>query len=292
MESNTNERTNESKSKNSAGAKIVLYTGLLAFLMIDVYYLIEHFKAPKRNILLPSEFTQCDLISIDQITPTTKYYRMKCKNSIDLPVFHVYIKDDSCQIARAYTPVTTINKQEIGILIRHYKDGVISTMMDGLKVGDMVDIRGPFETIPPYQPNIVKDLVMIAGGTGIAPFYQLIKHVLALDKNDTTRLTLYYCNRNEQEILLKRELDSLKLAYPTRLNIVYALDEKQPEYDYWFDPNSIKTKIPLGKDVACLVCGPDGFVSKVAGPRLNNDQGPLGGILNQLGFNSNQVYKL
>ena len=270
------------------GSRIVLYGGLISFLLLDIYYVSEHLKQPKRNILLPDEFTLCDILSIEQVSPTTKYFRLKCKNSIS-GCSHVYIKDDSCQIGRAYTPVTR-SPEEIGLLIRHVPGGIISNLMNELKKGDMVHLRGPFETIPKYQPNAVEDLVLMAAGTGITPFYQLLKQILS-ENQDSTNIMLYYCNRNKDEVLLKRELDLLQARCP-RLKIVYALDDPVVGYQKTLDVQNFRAKLPKGKDVALLVCGPDGFVSKVAGPKLENDQGPLGGILKDLGYFDPQVRKL
>ena len=270
------------------GSRIVLYGVLVAFLVLDIYYVSEHLKQPKRNILLPNEFTLCDILSIEQVSPTTKYFRLKCKNSVS-GCSHVYIKDDSCQIGRAYTPVTS-SPDEIGLLIRHVPGGIISNLMNELKKGDTVHLRGPFETIPKYQPNAVKDLVLIAAGTGITPFYQLLKQILS-ENQDSTNIMLYYCNRNKDEVLLKRELDLLQAGCP-RLKIVFALDDPVVGYQKTLDVQNLNAKLPKGKDVALLVCGPDGFVAKVAGPKLENDQGPLGGILKDLGYLDPQVLKL
>ena len=46
---------------------------------------------------------------------------------------------------------------------------------------------------------------MIAGGTGIAPCYQIIKAALS-SKNDKTKINLIYSNTTVDDILLKDEL--------------------------------------------------------------------------------------
>ena len=44
---------------------------------------------------------------------------------------------------------------------------------------------------------------------------------------------------------------------------------------------------------AVIICGPSGFIESIAGPKLSQEeQGPLGGYLKELGFNDGQVLKL
>lgn len=64
---------------------------------------------------------------------------------------------------------------------------------------------------------------MIAGGTGITPMLQIIRAVL---KNplDFTKINLIYANVNEDDILLKKELDDLMNTYPDRFFVYYVLN--------------------------------------------------------------------
>lgn len=141
--------------------KIILAGLTIGLVAADIYYIKEHKSKPKRNVLLPTEFTECDLIDVVQVTENTKFYKLKAKNSNDYPVpYHVVVKDDSCQVGRSYTPVS-VSEFEIGLLVKKYEDGVVSKMLDGLKPGDLVSICGPRETMTPYVMNSVKELGMV-----------------------------------------------------------------------------------------------------------------------------------
>lgn len=57
----------------------------------------------------------------------------------------------------------------------------------------------------------------------------------------------------------------------------------------------LKTKLPspkLGDDIKIFVCGPPGQVSAISGPKKGFEQGELGGILKELGYTKDQVYKV
>ena len=61
-----------------------------------------------------------------------------------------------------------------------------------------------------YTPNMVKSFGMIAGGTGIAPMYQIITAILK-NPEDKTKIHLVYANVTESDILLKKNWTILLL---------------------------------------------------------------------------------
>jgi cytochrome-b5 reductase len=265
--------------------------------LADGWYMYEKSNAPKKNILLTDQFTTCELKDIVQVNHDTFLYKINAKTPKEVSVpYHVVLKDDSCQIGRSYTPVY-MKDNELGLLIKHYPNGSISTMLKHSQIGDYLFLRGPLETMSPYRSNSVEELALIAGGTGITPMYQLTKHILD-NPTDMTKLILYYCNKTEDDILMKRELDILAQAYPDRLQIHYAIDHPSRNWAglRTLQLKDLKRVLPnpdLDRKAAILVCGPDGFVSAVAGPKgLDDSQGALGGILSKLGYKMEQVYKL
>lgn len=56
-------------------------------------------------------------------------------------------------------------------------------------------------------------LALVAGGTGITPLYQVICRILTR-ASDNTKIALVYCNRTEEDILLRKELDGLQASRP------------------------------------------------------------------------------
>lgn len=79
-----------------------------------------------------------------------------------------------------------------------YEKGNISKYLAGLQVGDSVQVRGPKGKFV-YRKDLSPHLLMIAGGTGITPMYQIIKSSLR-DPTDPTQLALVYANVEEGDI--------------------------------------------------------------------------------------------
>lgn len=299
------ENKTEGKSENRA---IYGLLGVLAavVIVVDLKELIESLRRAKRNVLIDTAFAECQVTDIKQINHDTKFYRVRARNggesSMPLP-YHVLIKDDSCQVARSYSPVTITDNLELSFVIKHYPDGVMSNMLNQVKVGESILISGPVcSMVVPYKENSVEEVGMVAGGTGITPMYQLIKSIL-LSKTDKTKVSLFYLNKTQADILLQKELDFFAKSYPERFRVVYSLDKVKAgtTNDARFviggpTEKSLDYILPgPSSDCCILVCGPDGLVGHVAGAKGTKndmDQGKFGGLLQKLGYSEKQVYKL
>ena len=126
--------------------------------------------------------------------------------------------------------------------------------------------------------------------------YQLAR---AIFKNpaDKTQVTLVFGNLTEADILLKSEFQHLENTYPNRFRAFYVLDHP-PEG--WMQGRGhitkelLKTVLPQPeeKNVKVFVCGPPGLYKAVSGAKKSPaDQGELAGMLKELGYSSEQVYK-
>jgi cytochrome-b5 reductase len=76
---------------------------------------------------------------------------------------------------------------------------------------------------PPVVKRI-KHIGMIAGGTGITPMFQLIKDI-CYHKEDKTKLSLVFCNKTEEDILLHEELDTLASENPGQFDVWYTVTQ-------------------------------------------------------------------
>ena len=126
--------------------------------------------------------------------------------------------------------------------------------------------------------------------------YQL-NHAIFKNPSDKTKVTLVFGNLSEPDILLKSELQDLENTYPNRFRAFYVLD-RPPEG--WMQGKGhitkelLKTVLPEPKEanVKVFVCGPPGLYKAISGAKKSPaDQGELTGILKELGYSKEQVYK-
>ncbi len=82
--------------------------------------------------------------------------------------------------------------------------GAVSAALTRLKTGDAVGLRGPFGKGWPIQVAEDHDVVVIAGGLGLAPLRPAIEHLSMVGARS---LHLLYGARNPATILFKRDLE-------------------------------------------------------------------------------------
>lgn len=197
---------------------------------------------------------------------------------------------------RPYTPINDEDtKGYLEFVIKRYPDGPMSEHLHEMKPGHRLDFKGPIPKYP-WNENKHDHIALIAGGTGITPMFQLCRAVFN-NPNDKTKVTLVFANVTEEDILLKRELEDLENTYPQRFRAFYVLDNP-PEG--WMqgkgriDKKLLKTVLPEPKseNLKIFVCGPPGMYKAISGTKKSPaDQGDLSGILSELGYTKEQVYK-
>lgn len=84
--------------------------------------------------------------------------------------------------------------------------GAVSAAIAGLRRGDEVGLRGPFGRGWPMEEAVGRDLVIVAGGLGLAPLRPAIRHLL--DHRDRYgRVTVLFGTRSPTEMLYRHELE-------------------------------------------------------------------------------------
>jgi len=258
------------------------------------------FAEPPAAALSDKEYRSFPVTSVLDVSPNTKLIKFKLptpNTPLGLPVASCLTTRaviDGKDEVRQYTPISTEDTLgEFDLLIKSYPDGKMSKHITSLKVGDSLDFKGPFPKFP-YEANSKKAIGMVAGGTGITPMLQVIKKVLA-NPRDKTELRLIFANETEADILLKAELDGLAQLYPN-FKVYYTLTNPPAGwtgFTGYVNKTTLASVLPPPSDEhIILVCGPDGMLSAVSGPKTKDrKQGELGGLLKDMGFTAEQVYK-
>ena len=87
--------------------------------------------------------------------------------------------------------------------------GTVTRAMSRLKRGDTLGVRGPFGSRWPLEEARDKDVVIIAGGIGMAPLRGALLELLRRRKH-YGRIVLIYGARTPGDILYERELERLR----------------------------------------------------------------------------------
>lgn len=256
----------------SSNQLILSLTGLATALAAVFIYLKNSNSNSERKVLNKDEFQQFPLIQKVVLSKDSAIFRFGLPNPTDvlgLPIGqHIQISAeiDGKNVMHSYTP-TSLDQDSKGffdLLIKVYPNGKLSTYIDKLELGEKINVKGP-KGFYKYEPNMLKHICMVAGGTGITPMYQIIKAILT-NSNDKTKITLLYGSQSESDILLRSELDEFAEKHDN-FNLIHFLDNA-PEN--WNGKTGYITKDALiehfpkpNDDIQLLLCGPPGLVSSI-----------------------------
>jgi NAD(P)H-flavin reductase len=81
-----------------------------------------------------------------------------------------------------------------------------------LKRGDVVGVRGPFGSAWPIEESKGKDVVIVAGGIGLAPLRPAIYQLLR-NREQYGKVVLLYGTRSPHDILFKQELEQWRSRF-------------------------------------------------------------------------------
>jgi NAD(P)H-flavin reductase len=141
--------------------------------------------------------------------------------------------------------------------------GAVSRALTELRPGDAVGMRGPFGRPWPLETAVGQDILIVAGGLGLAPVRPILDHVLA-NRLDYGHVALLYGNRTNVDLLY---YDALQ-AWRTHLDLeVYVtVDRADPS---WRGHVGLVTQLlPKASfdpvDTTAFVCGPEIMMRFVA----------------------------
>jgi NAD(P)H-flavin reductase len=97
--------------------------------------------------------------------------------------------------------------------------GTVSSALTRLKRGDAVGVRGPYGNAWPVEEAAGSDVLIAAGGLGLAPVRPVLRALLA-GRERYGKLTLLYGARRPEEILYRREIE----AWRGRLDVEVTVD--------------------------------------------------------------------
>ncbi len=177
---------------------------------------------------------------------------------------------DGTELRRNYSICAGLDDGELKVGIKRVDGGAFSTYANTeLKVGDTLHAmppQGKFFTA--IEPEVAKNYLGFAGGSGITPVLSILKTVLKREPQST--FTLVYANRAVNTIMFREELEDLKNRYMGRLTVIHILESGQDMelfegridqakcdalFKHWIQIDNIDT---------AFICGPEPMMLTIA----------------------------
>ncbi len=158
------------------------------------------------------------------------------------------------------------------------KCGCVTTWLHEMEPGRQVTLRGPYGNGFPVDTELKgKDLLIIAGGIGLAPVRSVINYVRANRANYGT-LDIVYGSRSKEDLVDYAEIID-EWCKEDGINVHLTIDREQEGWDghVGFVPNYVK-ELNFDTSKTVVMCGPPIMIKfTLAG-------------LEELGFRRDQVY--
>ncbi len=155
--------------------------------------------------------------------------------------------------------------------------GPVSKALTELKRNEQVGVRGPFGSSWPISEATGGDVLLVAGGIGLAPLRPALYHLLG-NRQEYGHVTLLCGARSPEHLLYQQEMKTWRKR--SDLQVRVAVDLAGPE---WLGDVGVVTKqiakacVDPSKTVA-MICGPEVMIRFTAA------------TLQDLGLQSDRIY--
>jgi len=178
-----------------------------------------------------------------------------------LPGQYVNLKVPGSEQSRAYSFSSLQKDGEVSFLIRNVPGGLMSSFLTSLaKAGDSMSMAGPLGSF--YLRPIQRPLLLLAGGTGLAPFTAMLEKIA--EQGSEHPLHLIYGVTNDFDLV---ELDRLQALAARIPNFTYSACVANPDSQYpqkGYVTQHIEPRHLNDGDVDVYLCGPPPMVEAVS----------------------------
>ncbi len=192
------------------------------------------------------------ITSIKNYTPDVKLFKIKCGLN---PAPGTFVEISIPGIGECPLASCSHTKGYLELLTRNA--GNVTSAIFNLKKNDTILIRGPHGKGFPIEELKNRNLILIAGGTGIAPITSMINYI-EQNKKSFKKIFIYFGFRDEQCILLKERIEKWKKEF--NLFIGLSSDPNSHKYEKGFINEIMERHKPDIKNTAALLCGPEAMM--------------------------------
>lgn len=200
---------------------------------------------------------------VEQLSPSTIELAIDLDDDAELaflPGQYIHIRVPDTDQARSYSFSSRPGSSRASFLIRNMPKGVMSSYLtDRAGPGDRLTLSGPLGSF--YLRQIARPILMLAGGTGLAPFLAMLE--LLAERGCEQPVHMIYGVTNDADLVKLEALDAFAARIPgfTYTTCVAGEDSRHERKGYV--THHMDPAVLHGGDVDVYVCGPPPMVDAV-----------------------------
>ena len=177
------------------------------------------------------------------------------------------VAEDGYEAQRSYSIASAPGDEHLVLSVERIEDGEVSTyLVDELRVGDPLELRGPFGGYFVWDPSQRERLLLVGGGSGFVPLMAILRHRAAARATVPTRAL--FSARTLDDVLYRQELARLVDSDPS-LGVTITLTRERPAnwtgYTRRIDREMLaEVGFAAEERPLSYVCGPTVFVEHAA----------------------------
>jgi benzoate/toluate 1,2-dioxygenase reductase component len=204
------------------------------------------------------------ITAIDHLSETTTSFSMNLESEPPLTFLpgqyvNLVVPDTGGQ-KRSYSFSSSPHTPEVSFLIRNTPSGLLPTYMrDKAQVGAPLEFTGPLGSF--YLREIRRPLLLLAGGTGLAPFLAMLETVY--HTGSKYPIHLIYGVTNDPDLVLVDKLQDVAHSLPKFTLTCCVADEQSSHPNKGYVTRYIEPQHIHDGDVDVYLCGPPAMVDAV-----------------------------
>jgi NAD(P)H-flavin reductase len=172
------------------------------------------------------------ITSIVQLTPMEKLFELRLIDDAAREAFDFqagqFVELSIFGVGEAPISISSAPSKQGFIELCVRDSGDVTGALHSKKCGDIVGLRGPFGRGFPFMEMKGHDVLLVAGGLGIAPLKSLINHIHD-DRHDFGKVTILYGSRTPSEILFRTQFDMWR--HRDDFDLILSVDTPDETWD-------------------------------------------------------------
>ena len=227
---------------------------------------------PKSNLVLrvaassdacktkPSSHTG-EIAAINRLSDTTLTFTVRLAGAplAFLPGQYVNIQVPGSEQRRSYSFSSPPGAAEAEFLVRNIPGGLMTTFLAGAAPGATLDFTGPVGAF--YLRDIKRPVLMLAGGTGLAPFLSMLDRLA--ETGSPHPIHLVYGVTNDADLVEIKRLEAVAARLPAFTFDTCVADGASVHPRKGYVTQHLQPVHLNGGDVDVYLCGPPAMVEAV-----------------------------